>query len=162
MRTLIVTPKGMNKLREQAEDLRRQIKELQGQTAEIMEVGGNQWHDNFAFEQQGVDLCRLNAKLQEVQEIISKATVASPPSAPVFKVEIGTRVRFYVGEETNPRDVIVAGYGESDPNNNFYAYDTPLASQLMKQKPGDEFLAQIGQTEENIYILSVQFAPEVF
>lgn len=85
-----------------------------------------------------------------------------PPEAPVFKVEIGTRVKFYVGEETKPREVVVVGHGESDPDNDLYAYDTPFASQLIKKKPGDEFSTQIGRAKENIYILSVQLAPEVF
>ncbi|MFA6551183.1 MAG: GreA/GreB family elongation factor [Patescibacteria group bacterium] len=162
MKTLIVTPKGMNKLREEVESLRGQMANLQGQTAEIMEVGGNQWHDNASFDQQGVDLRRLNAKLKETQETISRATIASPPDAPIFKVEIGTCVRFYRGEEQEPHELVIVGYGESDPDNGLYAYDTPFASQFIGKRPADEFLDDTRHTKEIIYILSVQFAPEVF
>lgn len=50
------TRRGLAKLHKEIEKLEKKLQDLQSQTAHVAEVGGNQWHDNAAYESLIIDI----------------------------------------------------------------------------------------------------------
>lgn len=107
-----VTQTGHTKLISLKRELFDRLKTIQGKKGEAAEVGGNQWHDNFSFE----DLCRqevmLNKRISEVSQQISTATIVGPPSNNEF-LQIG-HIAIFELEDGEEREYEIAGFGESD------------------------------------------------
>jgi hypothetical protein len=61
-------------------DLSRQLKDVQSQKGEAVEVGGNIWHGNFSFEELNRQELMLNNRIGEVAAQILKAEIVGQPS----------------------------------------------------------------------------------
>jgi Leu/Phe-tRNA-protein transferase len=60
------THRGLVKLRKEIEELEKKLQDLQSQTVHVAEVGGDQWHDNAAYESLVIDIRGMDRRLADV------------------------------------------------------------------------------------------------
>src|SRR5258708_6166435 len=89
------------------------LKTTQGQKGEAAEVGGNQWHDNFAFEQLMRDEQMINTQIAELNEKIGQMAIVEAAPEDTDKLRIGHLVVLNVDDET--KEYLVGGFEDSEP-----------------------------------------------
>ncbi len=137
MTKLYFTLKGADRIMAQKQKLMDDLKETQGKKAEAAEVGGNQWHDNFAFEQLMRDEDFLNGQIKAINLIISQMIVISEPtSSDTSKLRIGHIAELDVEGEL--RTYQVGGYEDSDSSTEppMISYLAPIVCQFIGQRQG--------------------------
>ncbi len=139
MRKVKVTSRGLKLLFAKKKDLISQLKHIQSQKGEAAEIGGNQWHDNFAFEDLVRQETAKNKQIADISLIIQNAEVVeeSPKDCSVLRVGHLATLLFDNGEE---KTFFVAGYGESDlsANPKKIEYLSPLIKDFFEQPEGTE------------------------
>lgn len=149
---LYFTRRGLKKLHDEIQALEKKLQDLQSQTAHVAEVGGDQWHDNAAYESLVIDIRGIDRRLFDAHQVLNNAVLVEMPTN-FDEVTIGTRVKIvYDGEEMTWE---IVGFGESDPDNNMLAYNTPLASLIMGKKKGEVVTGMIAGRKTNIEILEI-------
>ncbi len=146
------TRRGINKLLKEVEELEKKLQDLQAQTAHVAEVGGDQWHDNASYELLVIDIRGMDRRLSDARQALNNATLVEVPSS-FDKVTIGTRVRIIRDGEEMTWEIV--GFGESDPDNNMLAYNTPLASLVMGKQKGEVVVGTIAGRQTEIEILEI-------
>jgi transcription elongation GreA/GreB family factor len=86
------TRRGLVKLCKEIEELEKKLQDLQSQIAHVAEVGGDQWHDNAAYESLVIDIRGMNRRLADAHQVLNKAILVELPKN-FDKVTIGTRVK---------------------------------------------------------------------
>lgn len=146
------TRRGLAKLHREIEGLEKKLQDLQSQTAHVAEVGGDQWHDNAAYESLVIDIRGMDRRLSDAHQALRNVILVEPP--PNFdKVTIGTRVKIVRDGEEMTWEVV--GFGESDPDNDMLAYNTPLASLIMGKRKGEVVAGTIAGRTTEIEILEI-------
>lgn len=146
------TRRGLIKLQKEIERLENKLKELLSQTAYVAEVGGDQYHDNASYEMLTIDIRGMDRRLSDAHQCLNQATLVEPPMN-FDKVTIGTCVRIVRdGEETTWE---IVGFGESDPNRNMLAYNTPFAYLIMGKHKGEIVSGTIAGRKTEIEILEI-------
>lgn len=146
------TRRGLTKLQKEIEKLEKNLKDLQSQTAYVAEVGGNQWHDNAAYDSLVIDIRGIDRRLADAHQVLNGATLVESPTS-FDKVTIGTRVKIVRDNEEMSWEIV--GFGESDPDLNILAYNTPLASLIMGKRKGEVISGKIAGRKTEIEILEI-------
>lgn len=146
------THRGLVKLRREIEELEKKLQDLQSQTAHVAEVGGDQWHDNAAYEPLVIDIRGLDRRLAGAHQALNRATLVEPPTS-FDKVTIGTRVKIVRDGEEMTWEIV--GFGESDPDRDMLAYNTPLASLIMGKRKGEVVSGTIAGRQTEIEVLEI-------
>lgn len=149
---LYCTKHGLAKLRQEIDRLTRELEHLESQTAHVAEVGGNQYHDNASYEALVIDIRGVDHRLKEAHDHLNRAVLVESPST-TDRVAIGTRVTIRRDGETETWEIV--GFGESDPDRKWLAYNTPLASLLAGKRKGDVISGVIGGKQTKIEILDI-------
>lgn len=150
---LLFTPSGFKKMRERADALEQQIRDLESQLSSAAETGGNQWHDNFSYEQLTQQIRMHSQRLCELHRELRQARIIAPSSDDT--VGIGKRVIIcFVGDD--PETWTIVGHGESNPDRNLIAYNTPLAALLIGKKTGEKASGEIGGRRVEIEVIEVK------
>ncbi|MCA9390944.1 MAG: hypothetical protein KC582_01690 [Candidatus Magasanikbacteria bacterium] len=112
MEKFYFTKEGFARILDERERVIKKLRDAQFQKGEASETGGNQWHDNFAFE----DLCRqedqLNNQLGKIGELIKNALVFEEVSEDLTHLSIGQIAVLDV--DGTRKEFFVGGYGDSD------------------------------------------------
>ena len=146
------TRRGLTKLHKEIEELEKRLQYLQSQTAHVAEVGGNQWHDNAAYESLIIDIRGMDRRLADAHQSFNRAVLVESP-ANFDKVTIGTRVKIVRdGQETTWE---IVGFGESDPDCGMLAYNTPLASLIIGKCKGEVVRGTIADRQTEIEISEI-------
>jgi transcription elongation GreA/GreB family factor len=141
---LYFTPKGAERIRQQRVDLLNKLRSIQGQKGEAAEVGGNVWHDNFAFEQLERETTQVNHQIREVNEKISNMVVIRDAPPDTEKLRIGLLAHLDIeGEE---KIYLVGGYEDGDLTANppVVSYNAPLMAGFFLKAAGTERVINIG------------------
>lgn len=146
------TRRGIKKLLKEIEELEKKLQDLQAQTAHVAEVGGNQWHDNAAYDSLVIDIRGMDRRLSDAHQALNNAILVESPTN-LDKVTIGTRVKIVRDSEEMTWEIV--GFGESDPDNNMLAYNTPLASLIMGKRRGEVVTGTIAGRKTEIEILEI-------
>jgi len=151
-RKLYFTQRGLAKLHQDIEKLEGKLRELQLQTTEVAETGGDQWHDNPGYDSLVIDIRGIDRRLSDAHQCLNQAILVKLPIN-LDKVAIGVRVKiFQDGEETI---LEIVGFGESDPDQDMLAYNTPLASLIMGRGKGEVVSGIIVDRQTEIKILEI-------
>ena len=146
------TRRGLAKLHKAIEELEKKLQDLQSQTAHVAEVGGDQWHDNASYDLLVIDIRGMDRRLSDAHQALNNAILVEPPTN-FDKVTIGTRIKIVRdGEEVTWN---IVGFGESDPDNDMLAYNTPLASLIMGKRKGEVITGTIAGRKTEIEILEI-------
>ncbi len=138
------TPRGVDRIEERRRALRGQLREIQGEKGEAAEVGGNQWHDNFSFEELSRQEMMLNSQIAELNRIMDNMVIVRTVSSDADHLSIGqVAVLDLAGERKAFR---VGGYDESDLEANppMIAYNAPLIAPFIGAEAGHQEVIYIG------------------
>jgi transcription elongation factor GreA len=126
----------------------------------LAEVGGDQYHDNFSYEQQTMELRMLTGKFNEDKRILEKAFIINGKSIKdPNTVFIGSNITAKLDNKIELWQIV--GYGESDPKNYKLAYNTPLGIAFMGKHRGDTFNYKIGSRTVIISIIDITLSIEI-
>lgn len=138
-----------NKITALEEKLRACLKE-KGYAAE---VGGNVWHDNFAFEEAQRQEQMISFEIRRLREVLSNVRVVDIP-ANSMALMLGTTAKVEIlGRGT--KQITLVGYGEADPDNGRVAYNSPLGNSLLGAKPGEMRSYRVGDREFEVRVIEI-------
>ncbi len=146
------TRRGLMKLHQEIEALEKKLQELQSQTAHVAEAGGDQWHDNASYDSLVIDLRGMDRRLSNAHQCLNQAVLVESPTN-LDKVTIGTRCKIVRDGEEMIWEIV--GFGESDPDRDMLAYNTPLASLIMGKRRGEVVSNTIAGRQTEIEILEI-------
>ena len=134
MAKIYFTKKGMDKFISKIQQEEKRLKDMYGRLAELAEVGGDQYHDNFSYEQQMMDIRMLDRQFAAWKSLLSQASVVEPVKNPTT-VCIGAKI--IITRNGREESWEIVGYDESDPDHGKLAYNTPLAQSIIGKKVGE-------------------------
>lgn len=158
MKRILVTRKGFQALEKKRLKFIEKLKDVQGQKGEAAAIGGNAWHDNFAFE----DLVRqenmLNKQIQDAGQIIRMSVIVSDVPQGTKTLQIGHVAHLYIENDDKVKVVIVGGFGESDLNANppVIDYSAPILKPFYGCEEGYEAIVQLGGVNKNIVLKTIE------
>ena len=130
MEKIYFTEKGYILFSTKIKEEEKKIIDMSKQLGHLAEVGGDQYHDNFSYEQQTMELRMLTNKIAKDKEILNKAEIVNiKTSKDKNVIFIGSTVTIEMGGRNVTWQIL--GYGESDPKNHKIAYNTPLGAALI-------------------------------
>lgn len=131
---VVLTPEGKIKLEDELAFLettkRAEIGDRIRVAREFGDISENSEYDDAKNEQ-----AWLEARISEVTQILSNATVVEPPKR-IGKVSIGSRV-LLADASGNERTYQVVGSAEADPANDKISNESPVGSAILGRKKGD-------------------------
>lgn len=148
------TKKGYMKQQNLVEQYKKELKNLTGQIDEMIDIGGDCWHDNAGYEDLRERIRMADARLREASAILNEAQVIECISNP-DEVRIGTRVSILLDDEEQKKYAITA-YGEGDPEKGKITYLSPLACSMLGKQVGDYYTCQLGGKTRTIEILDIE------
>lgn len=146
------TRRGVKKLLKEIEELEKKLQDLQAQTAHVAEVGGDQWHDNASYDLLVIDIRGMDRRLSDAHQALNNTILVDSPKN-FDKVTIGTRVKIVRDGEEMTWEIV--GFGESDPDSDMLAYNTPLALLIMGKRKGEVITGTIAGRKTEIEILDI-------
>ncbi len=156
MSRLYFTRIGAERIMRRKQELFDKLKNIQSQKGEAAEVGGNQWHDNFSFEQLMRDEQMVNAQITELNQKISDMAVIDEVSVDTSKLRIGHLAVLDVGGET--KTYLIGGFEDSDPNSvpPVISYLAPLVRSFIGKEQGHTVLLRIAKTDTQVTLEKIQ------
>lgn len=130
-----LTAEGLEKIKKELRDgktIRR--KELAERLQGAKELGD--LSENADYQQAKEDSAWLEGRIQELEDIISRAVIADAPKAGI--VSIGSTATVAVGAQT--RVFTIVGATEADPAHGKISADSPIGAALLGCKEGEDVL----------------------
>ncbi len=115
--------------------LDRELRRLQRLTAESVEVGGNQYHDNASYEYLVLQIRTADIRLGEEVRVLDQAEIVDLPDRPEW-VQIATSVRLDIDGIVDTWHIV--GYGESNWEKRRISYAAPLAKVIIGARVGEQ------------------------
>lgn len=123
MAKLYFTRSGADRIVRRKVELQDMLRRTQGQKGEAAETGGNQWHDNFSFEQLVREEQMLNTQIAEISGKINAMVVAPEAPEDTSRLRIGHIA--VLGVDGVIKTYLVGGFEDSDA-----VLDPPVISYL--------------------------------
>jgi len=147
------TRNGLQRYKKHISELEKKLRDVESQTQESIDSGGDCWHDNAGYEQIIQDLRVRDARLIEAYKLLKEAELVEYPTS-VDRVVLGTKVQFYMDEEEKTYEIVA--HGDDNIEKKRILYASPIARQLLDHKVDDYFKAQIGGKIREIEIISIE------
>ncbi|HEX8077355.1 MAG TPA: GreA/GreB family elongation factor [Chthoniobacterales bacterium] len=137
-----ITPEGARKLREELQRL-----------VEVTRPGLVEARDDPDAKRQ---LARVDQRIMQLEESLHAAEIVEPASGPIDVVRLGTYVTVVEssGEETTYR---IVGVDETDADNNWVSWMSPIARALLNRKRGEQVRFKFPSGEETLEIKEVRY-----
>jgi transcription elongation GreA/GreB family factor len=152
---LYFTRSGADRIVRRKTELLERLRNVQRQKGEAAEIGGNQWHDNFSFEQLVRDEHVLNTQIAEINEKINAMVIA--PEAPVDtdRLRIGHVAVLDVGGKK--KRYLVGGFEDSDAAADppVISYLAPLIRPFIGQEVGDAQRVAVGGRTKQVTLQKI-------
>jgi transcription elongation factor GreB len=147
-----MTPAGAAKLRAEVDELREgKHSELAAIVARMRAPGANVNASELKTAQH--DLAIVDRQLKYLEELMGTAEVVSRQSGPADKVAFGMTVDVIAGEEVS---YTIVGIYESDPDNGFISWISPIARAIMGKRIGDEVEIVLPAVTRKMKIVSIR------
>lgn len=146
-----LTAEGLEKIKKELRDgktIRR--KEIAERLQAAKELGD--LSENADYQQAKEDSAWLEGRIQELEDVISRATVAAKPTTGI--VSIGSTVTTISGNIT--RTFTIVGATEADPAHGRISSDSPIGRALLVGKVGDDILVQTPGGQVRYHIEKVE------
>jgi transcription elongation factor GreA len=131
----LLTPAGKAKLQEELAELKGpRREEIARRLKSAIEMGDLSENADYhaAKEDQGF----LEGRVQQIEAILSKATLVEDTDIDTSMVQIGTTVT--LKEENEPEEIFdIVGANEANPRQRKISYESPMGSALMGHKKGE-------------------------
>jgi len=137
-----ITPEGAQKLRD---ELQRLVEVTRPELVEARD-------DPDAKRQ----LARLDQRISQLEESLQAAEIVEPSTGPMDVVRFGAYVTICEsnGSETRYR---IVGVDETDLENNWVSWMSPIAKALLNQKRGDRIRFKFPSGEETLEIKEIRY-----
>jgi hypothetical protein len=109
-----VTKKGYEALLKRHYDLMERLKVIQKQKGETVELGGDTWHDNFAFEELVRQERVLNKQVGDASRDIAQAVIVTGKPKDTVTLQVGHIAYIYFMDDETMKEVVVGGFGETN------------------------------------------------
>lgn len=134
---LFLTEEGYHKIEADLHEMstvrRHEVAERIRDSREHGEFGD----DNSEFEDAKFDQAMLEARIQELRQILAIATVIRPEDIPTNVVGVGSIVTVKDLDHNDSFDLILVGPMEADPDNDKISHQSPVGEALYGSKVGD-------------------------
>jgi transcription elongation factor GreB len=137
-----ITPEGAEKLRTELQRL------VEVTRPELVDARG----DPDAKRQ----LSRVDQRIRQLEESLQSAEIVQPPDDAKDAVRFGAwvTVRESGGEETTYR---IVGVDETDPDNNWVSWMSPIARALLNRKRGERIRFKFPSGEDSLEIKEIRY-----
>ena len=155
MQKIRVSKRGYDLLFERKKSFLDKLRHVQSQKGEAAEVGGNVWHDNFAFE----DLVRqesiINRQIANISLCIQRAEIVDAPCHE--RVLAVGHIALLVFEDGTQKEIEIVGFGEGDiyANPQKVEYSAPLVSPFIDTEMGAEEEINISGKKQTVTLLKI-------
>lgn len=156
MPSVYVTRKGMDLLDHRLSEAIAKLKHTQSQKAEAADIGGDNWHDNFAFEDLVRQETMFNRQISDIRTIQDQLVLVPMPRD-ARQVQIGHIVTIE-DEDGGVREFRVGGYGETDLHSTppTLEYGAPIISPFMGMEVGTEAYVQIKGKRTSVLLTNIR------
>ncbi len=156
MAQFFFTEAGLKKLKEEIDHLEKLVKhDIAKEIAAAADHGDLKENAEYAAAKE--KQAHYANKLRALQEKMSGANVVRREDLPEDSVSFGKKVKIKDVDTGREREYTILGEGESDPEQNIIAYQTPLAKALIGHKMGEVVEVQLPAGVRNFEILEVEF-----
>lgn len=146
-----LTQEGLEKLKNELHQLKTvRRKELAGRLEVAKDLGD--LSENADYQQAKEDSAWTEGRINELEDLISRATVAEAPTAGI--VSIGSTVTTLVNGQT--RIFSIMGATEADPAHGRISAESPIGRALLGGKVGDDVLIQTPGGQVRYQIVTVE------
>lgn len=158
MSNLYFTRTGADRIMRRKNELFAKLKSTQGQKGEAAEVGGNQWHDNFSFEQLMRDEQMINSQISDLNKKIAEMVVVDEAPTDTNKLRIGHIAVLDVDGEAKTYQV--GGFEDSEVSTDppIISYLAPLIRQFIGKEQGHTARVQIAGKLKRVTLEDIQLS----
>jgi transcription elongation factor GreA len=153
MKDHYLTVEGETRLRAELEELKGPGREALAKTLRsAIQMGDLSENADYikAKEDQGF----LEGRIQELEYILSRATIIERNGDGYESVEVGATVKVQEGDYP-PEIYFVVGSKEADPKNGRISNESPIGKAIMGKKPGDLVVVETPAGELQLKILEI-------
>jgi transcription elongation factor GreB len=153
----IITPQGLQRLRDELNDLWRVERPRVTQAvSEAAAMGDRSENAEYIYGKKR--LREIDRRVRYLQKRIPDLVVVDRPPDDPTRVFFGAWVRVE-DEDGAEHEFRIVGPDEFDPNKGWISIDSPLARALLKKREGDEVRVTLPKGETTYSIVSVQYRP---
>jgi transcription elongation factor GreA len=135
-RETLITPEGLEKLKEELEELqtsrRREIAERIKEAREFGDISENAEYDDAKNEQ-----AMIEQRISQLEERVRRATVIDEKRVDTDEVQVGVKVHVKDQKSGDSRKFQIVGSAEADPAEQKLSNESPIGSALIGRKKGD-------------------------
>lgn len=156
MPPVYVTRVGLERLDQRLNEAIEKLRYTQSQKADAYGVGGDNWHDNFAFEELGRQEVMYNRQITDIRAIQNRLVLVEAPSHDDL-VQIGHIITLE-DEDGSSREFRVGGYGETDMDRQppTLEYGAPIVLPFMSAEVGTEAKVLIKGKETMMALVAIR------
>ena len=135
-RQAVITPEGLEKLKEEIEHLttakRREVAERIKQAREFGDITENSEYDDAKNEQ-----AMLEHRIATLEERLTSARVVNKKEIPTGVVAVGTKVRLRDVAARETIEYHIVGSAEANPAENKLSNESPVGKAIIGKKKGE-------------------------
>ncbi len=138
MKDVVLTPAGLDKIKQELDELKKRRKEIIAriQTAkEFGDLSENAEYDDARNEQSFVE-----GRIQELDEMIKHAKIVEKTAKAGDKINVGSTVTVQVEGDEEVYEIV--GANESDPASGKVSIESPIGTALVGASKGDTVVVQ--------------------
>jgi transcription elongation factor GreA len=150
-----MTPRGMEKLREELVRLKEERPKISREIGVAREHGDLSENAEYhaAKERQGM----VEARIKDIEDKLARAEVIDPTALAGEKVRFGATVTLMNVATSEESTYQIVGADEADINQGTISISAPLARALIGKETGDELKVQLPGGARHYEIVSVEF-----
>lgn len=138
---------------EHVDAVAREIRRVQGETAESTEQSSETWHDNFMFEEGERQMLILSERLANLNDTLARAVVVEPRTDGVAGV--GNIVEVVDEATGEARTIEIGSYLILEQRPGVASYASPLGKLLFEAQVGDVREGVVGPVSRRFRITSI-------
>jgi transcription elongation factor GreA len=136
VKEVLLTPEGMQKLKDEVEYLRgekrREVAERIKHAREFGDISENSEYDDAKNEQ-----AMLEQKIAQLEERLASARVIEAEDVPTGVVAVGTRVRLKDVDANETIEYVIVGSAEANPAERKLSNESPVGKAIIGRKKGE-------------------------
>jgi transcription elongation factor GreA len=141
-RESLITPEGLEKLKEEVEYLstvkRREVAERIKDAREFGDIAENSEYDDAKNEQ-----AMLEQRIAQLEERLRRSTVIDEKRVDTGVVQVGVRVHVKDQKSGDSRKFQLVGSAEADPSQEKLSNESPIGKALVGRKKGDVVTVEV-------------------
>jgi transcription elongation GreA/GreB family factor len=149
-----MTRAGAEALRKKIAALEDKLRACLKEKGHAAEVGGNVWHDNFAFEEAQSQERMIAFEIRRALDALNNVHVVDAPENSTT-LRLGTTIRAEFADR-GTQVLTIVGFGEADPDKGLIAYNSPLGKSLLGAKPGETRNYQVAGRQFEVTVIEIR------